>query len=94
MSPLDAVAYGLSRQRELLPLNRIDKLVDSVSISDGSAERSLTSQCAATAADIVANVVTVLARPGKWISESLSAPRLRVPCSKGTNPYLLPRRLG
>jgi hypothetical protein len=79
MSPLDAVAYGLSRQRELLPSNRIDKLVNSVSVSDGSAERSLTSQCAATAADIVANVVTALVRAGKRIGASLSAPRLRVP---------------
>lgn len=79
MSPLDAVDYGLSRQRELLPTNRIDQLVNFVSVTDGSAERSLTRQRVAVSARIAANMFTGLARAGKRFGESLSAPQQRLP---------------
>ena len=79
MSPQDAVAYALSRQQELLPSTHIDKLVNSVSVTDGSAERSFTSQYAVKAVDIVANIVSALAQAGRGIGKSMSAPRVRVP---------------
>ena len=61
MSPHDAIAYGLSRQRELLGSERIDDLVNAVTVTDGSARESLAIRCIAGAKHLVTKMRAALA---------------------------------
>jgi hypothetical protein len=68
MSPLDAVDYALSRQRELLPSNRSDNLVNFISVTDGSAESSLMRQKITVTARMIAKTLRGVARVCKRLA--------------------------
>jgi len=79
MSPQDAIAFGLGRQRELLRSQRIDDLVNAVTVTDGSAQESLAIRCIAGAKHLVTNMRAALAAASRMLGRSVfvSHPNVR-----------------
>ena len=79
MWPQDIVAYALSRQQDLLPSNRIDGLVNSISVTDQSEGRRLIAQITHAAVHISAIVRAAFSSAGKRVAESFSVHRPSTP---------------
>ena len=79
MWPQDIVAYSLSRQQDLLPSNRIDGLVNSISVTDRSEGRRLIAQTTHAAAHVAAIVRARFASAGKRVAETFSVHRPSTP---------------
>ncbi len=79
MWPQDIVAYSLSRQQDLLPSNRIDGLVNSISVTDQSEGRRLIAQTTHAAAQVAAIVRAGFAGAGKRVAETFSVHRPSTP---------------
>jgi hypothetical protein len=74
MSPHDAIAYGLSRQRELLSSKRIDDLVNAVTVTDGSAQRKLADRSSAGAKHGVTIMRAALAGASRMLGRRVFVP--------------------
>ncbi len=68
-------AYWLSRQQDMLPSNRFDGLVNSISVTDRSEGRRLIAQTTHTAGRLGATIRAAFAGAGKKIAETFSVRR-------------------
>ena len=64
----DSDTYWLSRQQDMLPSNRFDGLVNSMSVTDRSEGRRMITQAAHAAARVGAIIRTAFANTGKKFS--------------------------
>lgn len=75
----DTDAYWLSRQQDMLPSNRVDGLVNSISVTDRSEGRRLIAQTTHAAARVGAIIGAAFAGGGKKIAETFSVRRPSTP---------------
>ena len=79
MWPPDTITYCLNREQEMLASNRIDRLVNSITVTDRSEGRSLIAQTTHAAAQVVAIIRAEFAGTAKNIAKIFSVRRPSAP---------------